>query len=316
MSYNPYIQRILIEQIQEFESLDLQDFIPVDPNKLQMLAYEQSVNRFYMIEFPSDGSGNVIVNKATLATGHTVNTDDLSTPRGFEFRAGWDLDAVVEALCNPPVQGILTFNATPYLVEVNTPTNITLSYNWDKKSEGDAVISSVQYYRGTLPIGTIPDLLTATNVGLITYKVEFTTLATPQFPASTKTGTDTVKAIYPFFIGAQDTSLIGDIGTLDSHPIQPLHDINATHYMMANFNTLVPPATPTPQKNYWFATHQSMDPISWVAVDSNGVEDNLNKGPIGTAFSNIGNLTYKGNSYKIWMGTQPTFYNSRIKIKF
>ena len=321
MSYNPFIQRILIEQIQEFELLDVEDLaLAADPDKLNLIAFDIFTRKFFWFQYDLTGGGSIIINQnAYLTRDHTVNTDDLSVPRGFKFNSGWNIDDVVNALCNPPVLGILTFSAAPYLVEVNAQTPVNLAYIWDKKSEGDIIIAPVDsrtYYRGNIAIPTIPDQLTATSEGIITYKIEFRVDATPQFPSSIKTATDTVKAIYPFIIGAGPSNTLASIGNLDSYTRETLHDIKASHYLIANMDGLIASASPIPSNFYWFAVHDSMTPVSWAAIDSNGLEDPLNSGPIGTAYSNIGNLTYKGNSFKIYMGVQETYYGSRIKIKF
>lgn len=318
MSYNPYIQRILAEQIQEFENLDLQD-VPdsASATELNVLAYNPVTDRFFLYNYDPAGSGNVIINdNAKLQVSHTVNTDDLSTPRGFEFQKGWDLDAVVEALCNPPVLGSLSLATSPYLVEINQATQVSLVYTWNQGSEGGVQLSTVEYFRGSLAIVTIPDTLTATVPGFVTYKVKFRVDDTPQFPSSIKEATSNVKVVHPFLIGAGANDTLASVTPLEESDKQPLWDIDTTNYLIASFDDLIPSASPTPQNYYWFATEASKIPTEWRAVDAQGVEDPLNGGIIATAFSDIGNLAFKGVSYKVWMGIQPTFYSSRIKIKF
>jgi len=320
MEYNPYIQRILVEQIQEFETLDLQNIDPNDPaldNKLVLIAYNIDTRKFFTFYYDLT-SGSIVINyNSSLTRDYTVNTDALSTPRGFTFRTGWSLDNVVNALCNPPIPPVLSLTADKYLIEVNQPTNVVLSYTYVQNS-GGAVDGSfpVTYSRGSINIPSNVDSLTANNVGNIEYGVTLRTISSPQYPQMMMNATDDVKVIYPFLIGAGASNTLVGIGSLDETQKQSLHDISGTHYMIANFDSLVPSAQPLPQNNYWFAVHQSYTPTEWIAVDASGNESALNRGPIATGFSDIGNLTFKGNSYKIWMGIQPTYYSTRIKIKF
>jgi len=223
----------------------------------------------------------------------------------------------VAALCNPPRPPILTLTANKYLIEINEPTDVTLTYAYTQNAAGGIdPIYPVTYKRGATAIVGNVDRLTASSIGTVTYSVELRTLDSTQYPSALMTATDTVKVIYPFLIGAGPTNTLSSVNPLEEADKQALHDISATRYLVANFDSIVPPATPTPQNYYWFAAHQSQVPTEWVAVDANGVESALNRGPISTGFSDIGNLTFKGQSYKLWMGIQPTFYSSRIKIKF
>lgn len=320
MSYNPNIERILIEQIQEFKELDLQELDPNDPaldDKLILIAYNIATRNFFTFYYDLTEGSIIINNNAFLTKDFIVNTDELSTPRGFVFRSGWALDNIVDALCNPPTGPTLSLDASPYLIEVNTSTSVTLQETYVQNSAGlvDSNVPSA-YMRGSLSIPTNIDALTITSPSTVTYSVTVRTLASPQYPVLNMIAEDTVKGIYPFLIGAGTGNTIVDIGTLIDSQKQALEDIATTDYLIANFPSLVAPAQPAPKNYYWFAVHQSFTPISWVAVDSGGNESTLNKGPIETGFSNIGNMVYKGNSFSIWMGIQDTFYASNIKIKF
>lgn len=326
MSYNPYIERIQLEQIQEFSKLDLNELDPNDldlSGKLILLAYNPPTRLFDVVYYdPGSGGsgGGLTINQSTLTVDHIVNTDKLPVPRGFAFKAGWTIDEVVEALCNPPIPGVLSLTALPKLIEINendpTKNEVVLNYNFDAGSEGDEDLNTIEYFRGNTHITSNIDHLVSSTYGYVTYKVRFLTTGSGDYPPVLKEATDRVKVVYPFFIGAGPSNTLASIGQLDDARKQILHDIELTRSMVCNFNLIIPPATPTPQNYYWFAVQQSFTPKEWVAIDDAGIEDPFNRGPIETAFENIGNLSYRGVSYKIYMGTQVTFYFKRIKIKF
>jgi hypothetical protein len=317
MSYNPYIQRILIEQIQEFDELDLQDIDPNDPNlvnKLVLIAYNIHNRKFFVFQYDMTNGNITINNNAFLEQNHEVNTDNLSTPRGFIFQSGWTLDKVVDALCNPPIPPVLTLTLDKYLIEVNVASNINLSYILENAIEDTSFPPT--YKRGILTIPSSTDQFTPTIPGITEYSVTIRTEVSTSYPAINITATDNVKAVFPFLIDAGPNNTLTSIGTLDPLQVQPLHDINATGYLIADFPSIISGGQPTPQNYYWFAIQKDLVPVEWVAIDANNIESALNRGPIATGFTDIGNLTFRGNSFKIWMGIQPTFYSDKIMIKF
>ena len=324
MSYNPYIQRILFEQIQEFKSLDLQEFDPTDPDyvdKFPILVYNAASNQFTLAPFPKNFYGNIITSTAELKTSHTAGPSS-PMPIGFTFVQGWDLDQVVEAICNPPVSGTLSFNADKSLVEIGLQTDINLTYNWNQQSEGPVVPSTFIYYRGStvLHSGSIvspfTDHLLASNRGTITYKVEFRTGDTPNFPSSIKTATDTVKAVYPHFAGANDNGAFPTSLTAAGSHKQTLTDIEATHNATVNYSGIVPPATPLPTKFYWFAVEDRLTPTEWIGL-AGGHEDPDNSGEITSSYNKAPNtISYKNTAYRVYMTKVYTYYDTPVRIKF
>jgi len=328
MSYNPYIQRILIEQIQEFETLDLQEFVTADyAGKLPTLVYDDATKKFTLIPFPDTFNGNITINKANLTRDHIASSAS-PMPTGFTFKLGWDLDQVVEAICNPPVPGTLALSAVPRLLEIKDPVVVTLSDNWasHKGTEGDKITSSIVYYRGQLNIGSSPlDSLTPSSIGIITYRIEFDTQTTATFPSSSKTATTTVKVVYPHFMGFDSNGIPPSTLVPNLNPNQPivikspLEDIAATGRANLNFPSMVlPPNTgdPLPTEYYWFAVQKNFTPLSWVGLNPDGTEDPNNGGMIDATFNKLNDVDHNSEAYTIYMTKNYTYFATPIRIKF
>jgi len=182
--------------------------------------------------------------------------------------------------------------------------------------------STFIYYRGSTVVhsGSIvspfTDHLLASNRGTITYKVEFRTAGAPNFPASIKTATATVKAVYPHFAGANDngafpTSLSG----ADAHK-QTLTDIEASHRATVNYPAIIGPSTPLPTKFYWFAVEDRLVPKDWIGL-SGGHEDPDNSGEMTSSYNKAPNtISYKNTAYRVYMTKVYTYYNTPVRIKF
>lgn len=309
--YNPNIERIQIEQIQEFKYLDLHEIgESTDPgitlgNKLVLLAFDLDTQAFKYIVYDLDSSGGTIIinNNSTLERQVVVQTDKLPVPRGFVFNTGLNLTEVLEILVKELIAPIFTLTATPYLVEVRQNTDITLATGFIQ-GDGGSATGAPRFRRGTIIVAGSPDILYLASVGTVTYTAEQDTLASPDFPADTLIATDTVKAIYPTFYGTESTDALPSLDPSDKSPVM----VDVPNNLDITFNG-------TSGYN-WFAVHSTFTPTSWVEV-KNGNENPLNGGAIpASGFIQKSNVSFNGNTYTVWMNSAPTDYTEIIRIKF
>jgi len=307
MSENANIERIHFEQIQEFKDLDLYALSPGEnPEEMILLVYDPVVRKFIpAILDTNPNSGGVIVNnQAKLLRDVVVQTDDLPLPSGYIFKKDIEFTEFVEILCNPKVGPVIVLTATPALIEVNQATNVTLVYAYTQNDGGVLDVPTLQYFRETVAT-TSGEATTIITESTVNYSVFIDMIASDDFGAENLTDTDTIRAVYPNFI---NTSSDGNApGTLTN---PRLADIKTDGSLICELNEVSSDFT-----YYYFAVHTSNNPTDWVEIDENEVEDFLNGGPIETAFTNVGSVTFKNNSYSIWMSAKTT-WGKRIKIKF
>lgn len=308
MGNNANIERITFEEIQEFKDLDLFELTEGEnPEELILLAYDPALNKFVTaILDVNPSSGNITINNdAQLTRDITVITEDLPVAKGFVFKKDTDFTEFVQILCNPSKPSILVLSATPTIIEVNTATPILLSYAYTQNDGGVLDAATLEYFRETVATfsGESTTILTEST---ITYNIFIDMLLSDQYAAEKLTDADTIRAIYPHFIG------IDGSGTTPGALVGPLlTDIKTLDYFYADFTALDEGFT-----YYWFAVHTSNNPLSWAEVDSNGTEDFLNSGDLDTLFNYSGQITYKNNTYSVYMTNATDFNGGRIKIKF
>lgn len=307
MGDNANIERIHFEQIQEFRDLDLYSIDPsANPEENILIVYDPVIRKFVPAILDTDptSGGVTVFNDAKLIRDVVVQTDKLPVPRGFVFKKDTEFTEFVELLCNPKEGPILTLNASPALIEVNQATNVFLSYTYTQRDGGTLDTDTIEFFRET--VATFDgEATTVTTERTVNYSMYVDMDASDDFEAEKLDDSDSIRAVYPNFIG---TSVDGNAPGSLSGP--RLSDIKTDGTLIAELNQVSTDFT-----YYYFAVHTSNNPIEWVEIDDNGQEDFLNGGPIGTAFSNVGTVTFKNNSYSIWMSAKTT-WGKRIKIKF
>ena len=271
-----------------------------------LLAYDPVVRKFIPAILNTDlNSGGVtVLNEAKLIRDVTVQTDDLPVARGFIFKKDTEFTDFVELLCNPKEGPILTLTVTPNIIEVNQSTNINLSYSYTQRDGGTLDTNTLQYFR-ELAVTTSGEATTIATERTVNYSMFIDMVASDDFEAENLTDVTSLRAVYPNFIG---TTVDGNVPGSLTNP--RLTDIKTTNSLICELNQVSTDFT-----YYYFAVHTSNNPIDWVEIDDNGNEDFLNGGPIATAFSNVGSVIFKNNTYSIWMSAKTT-WGARIKIKF
>lgn len=307
MAENANIERIHFEQIQEFKDLDLYALVPGEnPEEMILLAYDPVIRKFVpaILDTNPNSGGVTVFNDAKLVRDVVVQTDKLPVPNGFIFKKDTEFTEFVELLCNPKEGSVLALLATPLLIEVNQATNIALNYTYTQRDGGTLDLATLTYFRET--VATFDgEATTITSEKTVGYSMFVNMNASADFEAENLTSTDSIRAVYPNFIGV--TSDGNAPGALTN---PRLDDIKVDGDLICELNEVSQDYT-----YYYFAVHTSNNPTDWVEIDSNGVEDFLNGGPIDTVFNNVGTVTFKNNTYAIWMSYK-TQWGKRIKIKF
>lgn len=312
---NPNIERIYLEQVQEFRELDLYELAPPEAGKLILLAYDVPSSLFKTLEYDASGGSNgsiIIDGSSKLERDIIVATDDLPNSRGFIFKKGLNLTEVLSLLCNPIVEGVLTTSAVPSIIEINTATTVVISYNYSQNGSGapkTGVPSNPIYKRD----GTVVQASETTVISVektLVYETSLLVEANATFPEEWKTATDTVKVVYPNFSDGNGASN----GTPPALTHKEVTDARGKKYILVPFQTYNG-AIGSGAQYYWFAVHQSFTPKDYAGV-IDGQENPLNSGPIDALFNKQGTMVYAGNTYDIWMTNETIRFEELIKIKF
>jgi hypothetical protein len=299
---NSNIERITFEQIQEFKDLNLSEIEAVENEyMIVLLSYDTVTKKFgTALMNTSSGSGGVSSNtQSVLLSNVEVKTDDLSISRGYVFKKGIDMTSVVKLLSEPPVKSVLSLNASRVLFQVNTSHALTLSYTYTINGGGLLDETTVSYLEGSTSILAASDVFFSSPKE-IEFKVSGNMGGNDLFFAEKLYGTINAKAIYPVFSGKGASTLTDAI----------LVDISTDREMVLDYATPVAYLT-----TYWFALHTSINPKSWVELDSSGNELASNGGTIDSLFEVSLPITYKNNSYLIYSTTHETSFTGDVKIK-
>lgn len=310
------IQRVTFDEIEEFEALDIHD-IPQETDVVWSITYDPITGKFNMAKIYN--GYQMMINKAQLTKEFETRTDKLSVDRGFKFRKDWDLDRVVEALTDPATAPRLTTNTSIKLIEVAVSTSIDIYYTYTQNDGGMNQPSLATFYADDVQLAHSVYVVARSSEATIKLTtnivIDIAITPVPRFDMTNMSANNYIKVIYPSFHGYKVVPGSGsraDVAEGDLTEKQ-LDDITATKDVIFNFQAL----HGTGALYYWFVVSSSHNPVSWVSIDSAGVEDGLNQGSISTLFeAQATTITYNGNSYTAYLTKQPTEFNNRVKIKF
>lgn len=310
------IVRVSFEEIQEFHKLDLFNIVAKPDGSVLLLTYDPATRLFSVAEVNLDTGVINLIQQSVLATDITAVTDDLSVESGFVFKKGKTLTEVVQLLANPIFNAKATLTGTNsasgksftenILMEIATPSQIVLQYEYEKRQGGDLVLGSESYYIDNAGISNTITI-TSNIIEESEFKVTMESEGNASFDASTITDTIALKVVYPVIFGTSETK------------IKP-NDFTGGEVELADIekegSVLLPIAGQTTPTYFWFALQTSLVPINWIGIYSNGNPQYSNEGLVNSNFSNMGTVVHKGHNYNVFMTTNKTIFEQNIKINF
>ncbi|MCK5788433.1 MAG: hypothetical protein KAH32_05520 [Chlamydiia bacterium] len=310
------IRRITFDEIKEFEALDV-NRLPEEQDTVWSIIFDPVADKFTMAKLYNGYEMTIV--KSILTKNFETRTDDLSVDRGFVFKKNWDLDDVVDALTFPVSGPTLSIVSSVMLAEISVSTPVSLSSTYTKNGGGDLVAGSEEYYVDGVSLGgggrTFNLQKTTETSTTVSVNVDIDISSDPKYDMTTMSTYTKILTIHPSFHGFKSPNGSGSFNPIVETDFtrKQLDDIARTKDTIFNFTNIGGSGA----LYYWFAVGGIHTPISWVEIDSAGVEDGINQGAIDTLFNKQAvDITYLGNTFKVFVVKQPTEFINRIKIKF
>jgi hypothetical protein len=316
MSNEPNISKISFEEIQEFQWLNLFDITSFAEGTVILLTYDPATRLFTTAELNINTGVINLTQDSTLQSNITTTTDKLPVESGYVFKLGESLTEVLQTLTNPIFNSKVTLSTTnsisgeqssdTILVEIATSTQVTFSYEYEKRQGGALDPGTEVYYLNNSSVNN-PTTITYSNLTSAELKIRVTNVANSSFGITQIYDTMSVKSVHPIFHGVSAT---------DVKPSDFTSGTLVLADVVVDKEIELPIKGESTATYYWFGMHTSLTPINWIGVYSNGTLQYSNEGLMLSTFNNKGTITHKGHIYNIYMTKSKTLFEQNIKINF